>query len=102
MSAPRVHPLISSNQRIGEILRAGHDAGMTWRAGPLNGGGPFGFVDPLPLEAVDHDRMARVEIGDVGPDWVEVLHFVTDEAGNRYQRVIAFHAISAVVRPPSA
>jgi len=93
---------LSSNQRIADILRAGQDAGMTWRAGPLNGGGPFGFVDPLPLASVDHDRMARVEIGAVGADWVEVRHFVTDEAGNRYHRVIPFHAISAVVPPPGA
>lgn len=92
---------LSSNQRIAEILQAGQDAGMTWRAGPLNGGGPFGFVHPLPLAAVDHDRMARVEIGAVGTDWVEVLHFVTDEDGNRYRRLIAFHAISSVVCPPS-
>ena len=93
---------LSSNHRIAEILLAGRAADMTWRAGPLNGGGPFGFVDPLPLAAVDHDRMARVEIGEVGADWVEVLHFVTDEAGSRYTRLIPFHAISAVVRPPGS
>ena len=49
------------------------------------------------MESVDTDRMARVEIADVGPDWVEILHFVTDTEGRRYRRLIPFSAISAVV-----
>ena len=93
--------MAESNHRIADLLRAGQAAGTTWRAGSLNGSGPVGFVDPLPLDAVDTDRMARVEIAAVGTDWVEVLHFVADEAGNRYRRFIPFHAISAVVLPPA-
>ncbi|MFT5686634.1 MAG: hypothetical protein ACI8RZ_007590 [Myxococcota bacterium] len=91
--------MATSNSKIAAVLTAGQATGITWRAGPLNGGGPFGFVDPLPVSAVDTDRMARVEIAEVGEDWVEVLHFVTDEAGVRYRRLIPFHAISAVVHP---
>ncbi len=92
--------MAESSSRIAEIFRAGQSAGITWRAGALNGGGPFGFVDPLPASEVDHDRMARVEIAAVGADWVEVLHFVTDTSGSRYRRLIPFHSISAVVYPP--
>ena len=86
-----------SNHRIAALLRAGQGAGITWRAGSLNGAGLVGFVDPLPLDAIDTDRMARVEIAAVGSDWVEVLHFVTDDAGRRYRRFIPFQAISSVV-----
>ena len=88
-----------SNHRIAALLRARQAAGITWRAGSLNGAGLVGFVDPLPLEAIDTDRMARVEIAAVGADWVEVLHFVADDAGSRYRRFIPFRAISAIVLP---
>jgi len=93
---------MTASRKIAATLRAGQDTGISWRAGPLNGGGPFGFVDPLPVSEIDTDRMARVEISEVGEDWVEVLHFVTDDAGRRYRRLIPFHAISAVVAPPES
>ena len=89
-----------SNGRIAALLRAGQAASMTWRAGSLNGSGPIGFVDPLPITDIDTDRMARVEIAAVGVDWVEVQHFVADDAGNRFRRFIPFQAISSIVVPP--
>ena len=91
--------MADSNSRIADILRAGQQAGITWRAGALNGGGPFSFVDPLPEADIDTDRMARVEIVAVGGDWVEVRHFATDLQGRPFHRLIPFHAISAVVLP---
>ncbi len=51
---------MTASRKIAATLRAGQDAGISWRAGPLNGGGPFGFVDPLPVSEIDTDRMARV------------------------------------------
>lgn len=88
------------SSRTAAIFRAGQESGMTWRAGSMNSAGPFSFVDPLPPESIQSDRMARIQVVAVGPDWVEVQHFVSDEAGQPFRRLIPFAAITAVVFPP--